>query len=434
MNVVVTISLVLHLIWLAQGTIIYSAQCRSRCHSLFNPRREERKLKQCISPCDKDDQTLSNCRNFCEKQWTSDIAPCHYSCKNLKSLQRYDYGTGSCSLRKQKSFDNYCDRIQKCQGLKKCCSRTNTCENIIVNGEEVEIKVEAVTKSSVVIKWQKSNITNAVYIIQLRELNSRTIYYKEKDWFAWEQILQTTKVNGIKVTNLPYGIRLQFRIAVVNISGLQSVGPPTPVIRTLYNASKPSGPQQIWVIKKTYFKGSVSITLNWKPPAILDVPVHSYRIYWKKIAQVTTDLAVTTKKRTRVKGLQYNYTIHNLQPDSRYHIEIQAVCLWKKNRLKSPKVALNVSTGHIKDDGHGVVDVYIMKETKKDKDNHSPIYFDQNNKDVKVLTNEKVVTTVLSPSKKDRKEHSDNSSTRRCSFIWLITMWITCFRVTTDAV
>lgn len=55
---------------------------------------------------------------------------------------------------------------------------------------EVEIKVEAVTKTSVVIKWQKSNITNAVYIIQLRELNSRTIYYKEKDWFAWEQILQ----------------------------------------------------------------------------------------------------------------------------------------------------------------------------------------------------------------------------------------------------
>lgn len=27
------------------------------------------------------------------------------------------------------------------------------------------------------------------------------------------------------------------------------------------------------------------------------------------------------------------------------------------------------------DDGHGEVDVYIMKETKKDKDNHSPIYF-----------------------------------------------------------
>jgi hypothetical protein len=31
-----------------------------------------------------------------------------------------------------------------------------------------------------------------------------------------------------------------------------------------------------------------------------------------------------------------------------YNIEIEVICLWQKKRLKSPKVALNISTGHIK--------------------------------------------------------------------------------------
>ena len=82
--------------------------------------------------------------------------------------------------------------------------------------------------------------------------------------------------------------------------------------------------------------------------SFVDVPVHSYRVYWKQIPLITGDLAVQTKKRTRVSGDSYNYTIQNLKPDTTYYIEIEAICLWKKKRLKSPKIGLNVSTGHIK--------------------------------------------------------------------------------------
>lgn len=55
-----------------------------------------------------------------------------------------------------------------------------------------------------------------------------------------------------------------------------------------------------------------------------------------------------TKRRTHVAGTQYNYTIENLKPDTVYYVEIEAICIWKNKRLKSPKVGLNVSTGHIK--------------------------------------------------------------------------------------
>ena len=88
---------------------------------------------------------------------------------------------------------------------------------------------------------------------------------------------------------------------------------------------------------------------------VLDVPVHSYRIYWKEIPLSTADRVIVTKKRTRVAGGQYNYTIEDLKPDTTYNIEIEAICLWQKRRLKSPKVGLNISTGHIK----GKVDINV---------------------------------------------------------------------------
>ena len=76
-------------------------------------------------------------------------------------------------------------------------------------------------------------------------------------------------MTGIKVNGLPSGVRLQLRVAIVNSTGLQSIGPPTRVIRTLFNASNPSGPEQIWVMKKTYNKNLVNVTLVWTPPVVL---------------------------------------------------------------------------------------------------------------------------------------------------------------------
>ena len=37
-------------------------------------------------------------------------------------------------------------------------------------------------------------------------------------------------------------------------------------------------------------------------------------------------------------------TISGLNKDKNYLVEIQAICLWKKKRLKGPKIAINVST------------------------------------------------------------------------------------------
>lgn len=62
---------------------------------------------------------------------------------------------------------------------------------------------------------------------------------------------------------------MQFRVAVVNSSGLQSIGPATPMVRTLFNASLPSGPEKIWVVSKTYKQDTVDVNLSWLPPEIL---------------------------------------------------------------------------------------------------------------------------------------------------------------------
>ena len=55
---------------------------------------------------------------------------------------------------------------------------------------EVKVTVTQVTRSSLLAKWETSNITNAVYIIQFREVNSRTIHYTDDDWLPWKQIQQ----------------------------------------------------------------------------------------------------------------------------------------------------------------------------------------------------------------------------------------------------
>jgi hypothetical protein len=80
---------------------------------------------------------------------------------------------------------------------------------------------------------------------------------------------QGVNVRGVRVSGLPSGVRLQLRVAIVNSSGLQSIGPPSRVVRTLFNASNPSGPEQIWVMKKAYHENLVSVTLVWTPPIVL---------------------------------------------------------------------------------------------------------------------------------------------------------------------
>jgi hypothetical protein len=51
-----------------------------------------------------------------------------------------------------------------------------------------------VTGSSVLARWQASNITNAVYIIQIREINSRSIHYTAYNWLVWKQLQQVNMV------------------------------------------------------------------------------------------------------------------------------------------------------------------------------------------------------------------------------------------------
>ncbi len=93
----------------------------------------------------------------------------------------------------------------------------------------------------------------------------RIVYFTNK----FKKYFQDVDIRGVKLSALPSGVRLQLRVAIANSTGLQSIGPPTPVIRTLFNASNPSGPEQIWKMKETFNKSSVSVSLVWKPPIIL---------------------------------------------------------------------------------------------------------------------------------------------------------------------
>ncbi|XP_028406112.1 anosmin-1-like [Dendronephthya gigantea] len=419
MSSLITFTCVLLTLYLSEGTIIYTAQCRSRCHSLYKTRKDQQKLLQCLSPCAQDYAKLGSCRDFC-KSWGDDLAaPCHFSCKKYKQIYRDDYGTGKCVSKGSFLDHEYCDRNVRCDELRKCCSKTNNCEDIVVYGEEIKVAVSGITSSSLLARWNESNITNAVYIIQLRELDSKSIYYDDYDWSPWEQIQQGVKIVGVKLTALQSGMRLQIRVAIVNSSGLQSIGPATPVIRTLFNASRPSAPEQIWVMKESFSLKSVSVTLEWKPPAILDVPVRKYRIYWREITKDTGDLAVLTKMHTQVPGSQLNYTIQKLKPDTTYRVEIEAMCLWNKKKLKGPKAEINVSTGHIKDNGKGSIDVYFTKnKTKKEKSNHPPRYYDEI-KNINVLVERENGTTATTSPSVDLNKSPVNSGIRRHLDEWL---------------
>lgn len=81
---------------------------------------------------------------------------------------------------------------------------------------------------------------------------------------------------------------------------------------------------------------------------VTDVPVHRYRLSWREIPTFPFHQGEILKEQVRLSGSRLNYTIKRLKKDKNYHVDIQAICLWKKKRLKSPKAALNVSTHNIK--------------------------------------------------------------------------------------
>ena len=49
-----------------------------------------------------------------------------------------------------------------------------------------------ITSSTIIARWEVSNISSAVYILQVRELDSRSIHYTEHEWLSWEHILKVS--------------------------------------------------------------------------------------------------------------------------------------------------------------------------------------------------------------------------------------------------
>ena len=77
---------------------------------------------------------------------------------------------------------------------------------------------------------------------------------------------QLSRNTRIRLVDVLPGRKMQFRIAAVNSSGIQGIGPASPMVRTLFNASRPSGPETVWAKITETSKDTVDMKLSWLPP------------------------------------------------------------------------------------------------------------------------------------------------------------------------
>uniref|UniRef100_A0A182LRG8 Anosmin n=1 Tax=Anopheles culicifacies TaxID=139723 RepID=A0A182LRG8_9DIPT len=311
---------------------------------------------RCRSNCTYDKQCYSKCmRNYLENS----------------AYKKY----GDCPPKPPTKLDslclNTCDGLDyKCPGVEKCCEHScgHSCQSPyglerVAGLPSVPTHVQLLDMGRVFrtaqIQWDmkvENEQSPTYYIIESR-FHIGTTYAEHKMENDWQLHLleMFTQYNLGTVKRYVGEIKLkpgrwyQVRVAAVNDMGTRGYSTPS---RPFLLSKRPNPPQP----PKSLTVGSLDLNENrtytcrvsWSLPRS-DLPVEKYKLSWSLYLNFTsnrskTDNSSLFKEMATISAPTRHYDIPGLLPDRYYYLQIQAISVYGKRRLKSAANHLLVNT------------------------------------------------------------------------------------------
>ncbi|XP_062900908.1 anosmin-1b [Mobula hypostoma] len=353
----------------AAAESVSRARCTSRCLALhiahlsasFRTLQNDeiltwceghRRCTQCLQPCKELwDTKKTQCRQQCERHHE-----CLTSCEFLKSIRTVKQG--NCPApQKASGFAaaciQSCSEDTECPSIRKCCSNGcgQTCQAPTNMFKGVPLKprkelgfVEDRNGKLSVAWMSRFNVSmEPVFYILQRRWNSG-MYPSEDDASKWETVAYTTEEHVV-LKNMRPNIWYQFRVAAVNIHGTRGFTTPSKHFHSSRDPSPPGAPSNL---RKGNFtarhNGTFSLRIHWDPPQEEDLYIHHYKMYWSQ--WVSRKSVFLTKKENWkiINEVENEFEIEDLQPNTQYLVQVQAVANWGQKHLKSSKAMLFFTT------------------------------------------------------------------------------------------
>ncbi|XP_074657809.1 anosmin-1-like [Tubulanus polymorphus] len=377
------------------GNSLIAAQCRAKClhqtirHKTERGRSRNRQkisLQKCLKnercsacelPCAESTSNYEYCTSSCKDNIN---LPEHHqqlclnTCKFLKQITTYKPGT--CPLPSEASgFEaacvKSCSKDGDCEGNRKCCDNGcgYTCQNPLALDR---LGLPPVPNFPKIRERKKEQ--NMVELFWETHTNSTepTIYVVEARWHAgrdfsngllidWAPFSLTTKPSII--SQIEPGKWFIFRVAAISMNGSLGFSPESPPFRLSLEPRVPGQPMNLTEGETTIHDGLIDKQIRWSPPAYSDIPVTRFKIFWsKRLRGVSPMLVYMEEHKQIIPADQFTYTLKDMEPDTTYFVQVQAVCHYGEERLKSERAS-----------------IYIVTEpliTNNDKQQESPVHVD----------------------------------------------------------
>ncbi|XP_044757582.1 anosmin-1 [Coccinella septempunctata] len=248
-----------------------------------------------------------------------------------------------------------CQQDSQCPSLTKCCQHRCgiTCQQPInlkniTDVPEIPrdlIVTEGRRKRTVFVEWKPGGPAREneriIYVLEERHHVGRN--FVEEKLSHWSICARTSKLVQPLKNVVKAGTWYQFRVAAVNENGTKGYSENSFTFSISVNPRPPKAPQNMTVTPLWVSNTSLSVQLSWSPPQS-DLPIHRYKVFWSRRLHGVKALDSVLVNQQIVPRDQTNFFLNDLQPNSLYFLQIQALVQFGNERLKGEKSGYILNT------------------------------------------------------------------------------------------
>lgn len=370
--------------------VIVAARCRVRCLYLLKTSidmtvlstvkemtslmrcLQDSDCSTCVKPCNQPITALDRCADVCKSPKEDPV--CSDSCVFLKgtraeeehgkgvvvplcppvpsSLNRPNASRGGHSCPDVLGRRRSCTKDLDCDEDTRCCAtpcglrcRRPVAEDHPRMPQTPHLR-ERTRSGSVELSWnsvEDNGTTGPVlYVVDSRWNVGRR--NNERAMSPWQQVSQTTGT-AVVLKDITPGHWYQFRVTAVNIGGSSGGSAPTPPFTPSKEPRRPGPPTNLTEGDTLIAGGKMTVTIRWFPPIKSDLPVTRYKLFWNKRLKPGAVQSMDNRVFRKVlPGNRHTFQMQDLESDTTYIVQVQAICHYGDVRFKSEKSGIYVTT------------------------------------------------------------------------------------------
>ncbi|XP_058981349.1 anosmin-1-like [Musca domestica] len=256
-------------------------------------------------------------------------------------------------LQKLSCLDN-CSYDFDCPEVQKCCSSAcgPVCmQPIGVRDDSLLPPIPKILKCTLIARELKVEITlqsNSSYYFHVEIRHHIGSQLSPRKLSAWqyqpvELLAEVLDLNRMLTTvgfYLRPGRWYQVRVAAINAYGFRGYSEPSQAFTLPNHPKPPKPPADLKVVSSHYDGQRVTIKIVWCASKS-NLPIEKYKIIWSLYVNTFHESFVSNEAYVKDR---HQYEITKLIPDSSYYIQVQALSINGRKRLKSEKHSILYNT------------------------------------------------------------------------------------------